>query len=57
LGYFSDRERHKFGWINDVINSFGKKVYPEDMERIAESIPSIREGQSAAFGAEDTASG
>jgi fatty-acyl-CoA synthase len=57
LGYTCGGELYVCGRESDVIITFGKKVYPEDIEAIAESFPQVRKGRTAAFGVEDERSG
>lgn len=53
LGYLHDGELYVCGRKNDVIVSFGNNIYPQDVEKIAESLTEVRHGRSVAFGVYD----
>jgi acyl-CoA synthetase (AMP-forming)/AMP-acid ligase II len=53
LGSISDGELYVYGRSKDVIITFGRKLYREDRERIAESFFEVRRGRSVAVGVPD----
>jgi len=57
LGYLFEGEVFVCGRKKDVIISFGKIIYPEDLEGILESYPLVRKGRTVAFGIEDGETG
>ena len=52
LGYLVDGELIVCGRIKDVIIVGGRNVFPEDVERAAESVEGVRAGNVIAFGTE-----
>ena len=52
LGYVVDGELVVCGRIKDVIIVGGRNVFPEDVERAAESVAGVRAGNVIAFGTE-----
>jgi len=52
LGYVVDGELVVCGRIKDVIIVGGRNVFPEDVERAAESVTGVRAGNVIAFGTE-----
>ena len=52
LGYVVDGELVVCGRIKDVIIVGGRNVFPEDVERAAESVEGVRAGNVIAFGTE-----
>jgi fatty-acyl-CoA synthase len=50
LGYLSEGELYVCGRKKDVIITFGRNIYPEDIEGIAGSFPEVRRGRVVAFG-------
>jgi fatty-acyl-CoA synthase len=52
LGYVVDGELIVCGRIKDVIIVGGRNVFPEDVERAAESVEGVRAGNVIAFGTE-----
>jgi fatty-acyl-CoA synthase len=52
LGYLVDGELVVCGRLKDVIIVGGRNVFPEDVERAAESVEGVRPGNVIAFGAE-----
>ena len=52
LGYVVDGELVVCGRIKDVIIVGGRNVFPEDVERAAESVDGVRAGNVIAFGTE-----
>ena len=52
LGYLVDGELVVCGRIKDVIIVGGRNVFPEDVERAAESVEGVRPGNVIAFGTE-----
>jgi fatty-acyl-CoA synthase len=52
LGYLVDGELVVCGRIKDVIIVGGRNVFPEDVERAAESVEGVRAGNVIAFGTE-----
>jgi fatty-acyl-CoA synthase len=52
LGYQVDGELIVCGRIKDVIIVGGRNVFPEDVERAAESVEGVRAGNVIAFGTE-----
>ena len=52
LGYIVDGELVVCGRIKDVIIVGGRNVFPEDVERAAESVEGVRAGNVIAFGTE-----
>jgi fatty-acyl-CoA synthase len=52
LGYVVDGELVVCGRIKDVIIVGGRNVFPEDVERAAESVEGVRVGNVIAFGTE-----
>jgi acyl-CoA synthetase (AMP-forming)/AMP-acid ligase II len=50
LGYLADGQLFLVGRKGDVIIVGGSNVYPEDVERVAESVPGVRTGRVVAFG-------
>jgi fatty-acyl-CoA synthase len=52
LGYLVDSELVVCGRIKDVIIVGGRNVFPEDVERAAESVEGVRPGNVIAFGTE-----
>ncbi|HKH25867.1 MAG TPA: AMP-binding protein [Acidimicrobiia bacterium] len=52
LGYVVDGELVVCGRIKDVIIVGGRNVFPEDVERAAESVEGVRSGNVIAFGTE-----
>jgi fatty-acyl-CoA synthase len=52
LGYVVDGELVVCGRIKDVIIVGGRNVFPEDVERAAESVEGVRDGNVIAFGTE-----
>ncbi len=53
LGYLHDGELYVCGRKKDLIISFGNNIYPGDIEEIAESFSSVRNGRVVAFGVND----
>lgn len=53
LGYLVDGELVLCGRIKDVIIVGGRNVFPEDVERAAERVDGVREGNVIAFGVTD----
>ena len=56
-GYFAGGELFVCGRLKDLIISGGKNIYPQDLEALADTIPGLRPGRSAAFGLPDEATG
>jgi fatty-acyl-CoA synthase len=52
LGYLVDGELVVCGRLKDVIIVGGRNVFPEDVERAAESVEGVRAGNVIAFGTE-----
>lgn len=52
LGYLVDGELVVCGRLKDVIIVGGRNVFPEDVERAAESVDGVRPGNVIAFGTE-----
>jgi len=52
LGYLVDAELIVCGRLKDVIIVGGRNVFPEDVERAAESVEGVRAGNVIAFGTE-----
>ena len=52
-GYLADGELYVFGRRDDLIKHAGHGIHPQDIEAIAEALPEIRHGRSAAFGVPD----
>jgi fatty-acyl-CoA synthase len=52
LGYLVDGELVVCGRLKDVIIVGGRNVFPEDVERAAESVEGVRPGNVIAFGTE-----
>jgi fatty-acyl-CoA synthase len=52
LGYVVDGELVVCGRLKDVIIVGGRNVFPEDVERAAESVDGVRAGNVIAFGTE-----
>jgi fatty-acyl-CoA synthase len=52
LGYLVDSELVVCGRLKDVIIVGGRNVFPEDVERAAESVEGVRPGNVIAFGTE-----
>jgi fatty-acyl-CoA synthase len=52
LGYLVDGELVVCGRLKDVIIVGGRNVFPEDVERAAESVDGVRAGNVIAFGTE-----
>jgi fatty-acyl-CoA synthase len=52
LGYLVDGELIVCGRIKDVIIVGGRNVFPEDVERAAESVEGVRAGNVIAFGSD-----
>jgi len=57
LGFLCDGELFVTGRVKDLIISGGKNIYPEDLEALADTLPDLRPGRSAAFGVPDPAMG
>lgn len=53
LGYMADGNLYVTGRKTDVIIVGGHKIYPEDVEDIANKVPGIHPGRTAAFGVID----
>jgi fatty-acyl-CoA synthase len=53
LGYLADGELYLVGRAKDLIIVRGRNVYPEDLERTAETVAGVRGGGSVAFGVRD----
>ncbi len=56
-GYFADGELYVCGRLKDLIITGGKNIYPQDLEAVADTIPGLRPGRSAAFGLPDEETG
>lgn len=52
LGYFAEGDLVVCGRIKDVIIVGGRNVFPEDLERPAQTVPGVRPGNVIAFGLE-----
>lgn len=50
LGYFAGGQLYLAGRIKDVVIVGGRNLFPEDVERCAESVSGIRKGNAVAFG-------
>jgi acyl-CoA synthetase (AMP-forming)/AMP-acid ligase II len=50
LGFYLDEELYVIGRKKDLIIVAGKNIYPQDVEEIVYSHPSIYEGRAIAFG-------
>ena len=50
LGYLAGGELHVSGRRKEVAVIRGRNVYPQDVERAAETVEGVRAGRSAAFG-------
>jgi 1-acyl-sn-glycerol-3-phosphate acyltransferase len=57
LGYLADGELFVTGRLEDLVIKGGRKVYPQDIEAAAGSVPGVRAGGVAAFDAPDPTSG
>ena len=57
LGYIADGELYLTGRKNDLIIVGGRNVHPEDLEPLADKVPSIYPGRVVAFGVPDERSG
>lgn len=57
LGYQAGGELYVTGRKKDLIIVGGKNVYPQDLERIAGSVPGVHPGRVAAFGVFNEAAG
>ncbi len=57
LGYLAGGHLFVCGRRSDVIIVGGRKVYPDDLEAIAASVPGVRPGRAAAFGVPDLETG
>jgi 1-acyl-sn-glycerol-3-phosphate acyltransferase len=57
LGYLADGELFVTGRLEDLLIKGGRKVYPQDVEAAALSVPGVRAGGVAAFDAPDPMSG
>ena len=53
LGFFHDGELYVTGRAKDLLIVRGKNYYAEDLERIAERNPDVRQGGAVAFGVYD----
>jgi acyl-CoA synthetase (AMP-forming)/AMP-acid ligase II len=53
LGYLADGHLFVTGRKKDLIIVAGKNIYPEDIETIANSVPGVYPGRTAAFGVFD----
>ena len=49
-GYIADGEVYISGRKKDLIIVGGKNIYPQDLERIAYSVPGVHPGRAVAFG-------
>jgi len=52
-GYLADGQLYVFGRRDDLIKHAGHGIHPQDIEAIAEALPEVRPGRSAAFGVPD----
>jgi len=52
-GYLADGELYVFGRRDDLIKQAGHGIHPQDIEAIAEVLPEVRHGRTAAFGVPD----
>lgn len=50
LGYIAGGELHLIGRIKDMVIIGGRNLFPEDVERCAESVEGVRKGNMVAFG-------
>src|SRR4029077_17127455 len=50
LGYLADGDLVVCGRIKDVIIVGGRNVFPEDLERAAQTVDGVRKGNVIAFG-------
>jgi len=53
LGYIADGELYVTGRAKDLIIVRGKNHYAEDLERVAERVPGVRQGATCAFAVYD----
>jgi acyl-CoA synthetase (AMP-forming)/AMP-acid ligase II len=53
MGYMADGELYVCGRLKDTIIVGGHNIYPQDIEDIANTIPSVKPGRTAAFGVDD----
>lgn len=57
LGYMAGGEIYVTGRKKDLIIVGGRNIYPEDVEKIADTVPGLSPGRSVAFGVADELSG
>src|SRR3989338_3798776 len=57
LGYFADGEFYIVGRKKEMIIKGGRNYCPQDMERTAETVPGVRQGNVVAFGVFDETTG
>lgn len=57
LGYLCSGELYVCGRKKDLIISFGRNIYPHDLEAIAETYPGVSKGRTVAFGVIDAKRG
>lgn len=57
LGYFANGELYIVGRKKEMIIKGGRNYCPNDMERVAETIPGVRQGNVVAFGVFDETMG
>ncbi len=50
LGYLAGGELYLVGRIKDMVIIGGRNLFPEDVERCAESVEGVRKGNAVAFG-------
>ncbi len=57
MGYLADGQLYVCGRQKDVIITYGKNIYPEDVEEIANKIAGLAPGRNVAFGVMDDTQG
>jgi acyl-CoA synthetase (AMP-forming)/AMP-acid ligase II len=57
MGYLADGQLYVCGRQKDVIITYGKNIYPEDLEEIANKIDGLAPGRNVAFGVMDEQQG